>query len=151
MWAVITFCYDGNVGCDSPIPVLDAVSHLVKAEQQLADWVRNLPASLYLRKPQDIPDDDSEPNEKFHVILTLRYHNLRILLHRSMLVRFLDIIGEKDFENPEVALLQQVGANSINICVQSSMDIVTTVSTIVMSGAARRGMLGAWWFTLYYS
>jgi hypothetical protein len=151
MWTIITFSYDGNVGCDGPLPLLEAVSELFKMEQQLVDWERSLPTSLYLRKPQGIPPDNSDSSEKFRIVLTLRYHNLRILLHRSMLIRFLDIIGEKDFKNPEVAVLQQIGANSVHICVQSSMDIITIISTIVKSGEARRGMLGAWWFTLYYS
>ncbi len=151
MWNVITFSYGGNVGFDSPISVLDAASHLFKREQQLLDWEKSLPASLFLKKSQDIPAKDSDASEKFRVILTLRYHNLRILLHRSMLVRFLDVIGEKDFTNPELAMLQQIGANSVHICVQSSMEIISIVSIIVNSGIVGHGMLGAWWFTLYYS
>jgi hypothetical protein len=151
MWSVITFVYGGNVGCDAPDHVWGAVSHIFKMEQQLMDWERELPPSLCLRKPQDIPVDSSDPSEKFRIILTLRYLNLRILLHRSMLERFLDIIGLDDTNPTELALLQQIGANSVDICVRSSMDIIATVSTIVKAGACLHGILGAWWFTLYYS
>lgn len=152
MWSIITLFYDGNVGCQNQITVLDAVSHLFKVEQQLVDWERNLPSNIRLRRRQDVPAaHDSEPTEKFNIVLTLRHHNLRILLHRPMIVRFLDIIGGEDFNNPEVAVLQQIGPNSIQICVQTSMDIVSIVSAIIKPGVVRSGMLGAWWFTLYYS
>ena len=151
MWNVISIMYGGNIGCDGHIPVLDTISHLFKLEQQLADWQRALPPQLFLRSIQDIPDDNSNPSEKFRIVLTLRYHNLRILLHRSMLVRFLEIIAEGDTESQELVMLQQIGSNSLSICVQSSMDIIAIISTIIQSGDSRRGMLGAWWFTLYYS
>jgi hypothetical protein len=131
MWTIVTVSYDGNVGCDVDLPVLDVVSHVFRMEQQLVDWERSLPTSLYLRKPQDIPTDSSEPTEKFRIILTLRHHNLRILLHRPMIVRFLDIIGKSDITNPEVAVLRKIGANSIYISVQASMDIITMISTVV--------------------
>jgi hypothetical protein len=150
MWNVITLLYGGNVGCDGPDHILDTVSNLFKMEQQLVDWERGLPPSLFLRKSQDIPIDSRDLSEKFRIILTLRHHNLRILLHRSILVRFLDIIGADDISSQEQALLQQIGSNSVDICVLSSIETIAIVSVIVKSGDSRSGMLGAWWFTLYY-
>jgi hypothetical protein len=37
------------------------------------------------------------------------------------------------------------------ICVQSSIEIISLISTIVASTGLRRTWLGAWWFTLYYT
>jgi hypothetical protein len=150
MWNVISILYGGNVGCDEALPVLDSVSQFFKLEQELTDWRRKLLPHLSLRRPQDIPLDNSDPNEKFRIILTLRHHNLRILLHRSMLLRFLELVGQKQRRSQD-PVLSQVGSNSIHICTQLCMETITIVSSIVKSSDARRGMLGAWWFTLYYS
>lgn len=143
--------YDGNIGCSSPSSLLDTVSHLFKMEQQLVKWQQNLPPNLGLRNAQDFPTENPGANERFRVILTLRYHNLRILLHRTMLVRFLNLIGGDNLCNQEAPLLQQVGINSVQICIQSSIEIISLVSNIVRFGDNERKMLGAWWFSLYYS
>ncbi|TVY91550.1 hypothetical protein LAWI1_G001220 [Lachnellula willkommii] len=151
MWGVIALLYGGNIGCDSPSSLLDTVAHLFKLEQQLVDWQHALPPTLGLRNSQDIPMENPGTNEKFRVILTLRYHNLRILLHRTMLVRFLNTIGGDILDNQEAPLLQQVGINSVQICIQSSVEIISLVSGIVKYGDNKRKMLGAWWFSLYYT
>jgi hypothetical protein len=122
-------------------------------ENLLAQWVRTLPANMGLRNSREIPLEghDAEILEQYKIILTLRYHNLRILVHRLVLVRFLDICGKVDRDEQDLTLLQQIGSNSIQICVQSSMEIISIVNTIVHSTGIRRGFLGAWWFSLYYS
>ncbi|CZR66991.1 related to C6 transcription factor [Phialocephala subalpina] len=149
MWNVISILYGGNIGCDESLPVLDSVSQFFKLEQELLAWEQKLPPHQSLRKSHEIPSDASDPNEKFRIILTLRHHNLRILLHRSMLVRFLELVGQKERRYQE-PVLSQVGSNSIHVCTQLCLETISIVSSIVKSGDARRGMLGAWWFTLYY-
>lgn len=37
------------------------------------------------------------------------------------------------------------------ICVQSSIEIISLINTIVTSTGLCRTWLGAWWFTLYYT
>lgn len=151
MWGIISVLYGGNIGCDKPSSLLDTVAHLFRMEQHLVDWQHTLPPSLGLRSSQDIPLEDPSPNESFRVILTLRYHNLRILLHRTMLVRFLNTLGGDDIYREEAPLLQQVGINSLQICVESSLEIITLISNIVQFKHDQKRVLGAWWFSLYYS
>jgi hypothetical protein len=159
MWNVINQLYGGNIGCGGQTTVLDTVSQLFSIEHQLSEWERLLPPSLSLHNVDDFvhrPElTNSAPSslDRFRVILKLRHHNLRILLHRPILVKFLDIIGKApgDSDAREANLLQQIGSNSIQICVQSSIDIVATVREIVMGNGDHRSRLGAWWFSLYYT
>lgn len=159
MWNVINLCYGGNIGCDRQMSVFDTVSRLFQMEQLLIEWKRQLPSSLTLRQSIDFlavssPHDPIISSlERFPVILTLRYHNLRVLLHRPVMVKFLDITGTTGvgLDTQELSLLQQIGSNSIQICVQSSMEIIGLVSTLVASTGLRRTWLGAWWFSFYYT
>jgi len=158
MWNVINLCYGGNIGCDRQMNVVETVYTIIQWEQQLIDWRRELPQSLTLRQTNDL-QAVSSPNdaiisslERFPIILTLRYHNLRVLLHRPVLVKFLDITGISGvgLDTTELNYLQN-GSSSVQICVQSSMEIIGLVSTLVGSNGFRRTWLGAWWFSFYYT
>ena len=153
MWNVIDLLYGGNIGCDKPASVYDIVARLFKMELQLAEWERTLPPNLTIRLSSEIPSESQDPYllERFRVILTLRYHNIRILIHRVILVRFLDLLGNLNNGNQDLAMLQQIGSNSVKNCVQSSMEIISIVNLVVHSTGIRRSFLGAWWFSLYYS
>jgi len=159
MWNVIASFYGGNLGFDSTSTAFDMMSRLFTVEQQLNEWEHLLPPSLALRKVEDLAaisevlDQSTFHEERFRIILTLRYHNLCVLMHRPILVKFLDVIGRDllDAEVQEVNLMQQIGQNSIHKCVQASMNIIAIVSTIVVSDGYQRNLLGAWWFSLYYT
>jgi len=115
-------------------------------------WERALPENMGLRNSGDFPfQGDDADLERYRVIITLRYHNIRILIHRLVVVRFLDTCGKFDPADQELALLQQIGSNSVQICVRSSLEIISIVHSIVHSSGVRRGLLGAWWFSLYYT
>jgi hypothetical protein len=159
MWNIINLLYGGNIGCGPQTTVLDTVSQLFATEQQLVEWERLLPQSLNLCNVNDLiytpefADSTPFPVDRFRIILKLRHHNVRILLHRPILVKFLDIIGKlpSDSDAQEASLMQQIGSNSIQICVQSSMEIVAVVRAIVVGNDEQRSRLGAWWFSLYYT
>lgn len=134
--------------------MIDSVTRILQLEQQLREWESDLPTGLTLRRSNDIPQEhntDYHVLERLNVILTLRFHHLKILLHRPILVRFLDCCGEVSSAQHELALLQHIGSNSTLLCVQSAEEIISIVSTIVHSEGRRREYLGAWWFSLYYS
>lgn len=100
---------------------MDNISRILQLEQQLVNWERHLPPVLTLRHAVEIPpspaviDHTVSSLEKFRIILTLRHHNLRVLLHRPILEGFLDIKGNDPLhEGPQNSgLLQQIGSNSI--------------------------------------
>jgi hypothetical protein len=159
MWTIINQLYGSNIGCGSESTVLDIVTPLFAIEQQISEWERQLPSFLDQQNISNLihlPESVTETHtsvDRFRIILKLRQHNVRILLHRPILVKFLDVIGKSsgDIEIQEASLMQQIGSNSLQICAQSSMDIITTVRTIVEGNGHRRSLLGAWWFSLYYT
>lgn len=90
-------------------------------------------------------------NWKFRIIITLRYLNLRVLLHRPILVKFIAASRSQNRDPQDLKLLQQMGMNSMHICTESAMEIIGIVNRVVSEPGWRHSLLGAWWFSLYYS
>ncbi|PVH68847.1 hypothetical protein DL98DRAFT_542088 [Cadophora sp. DSE1049] len=159
MWNVIDQLYSSNIGCDNQATTLDTISQLFLIEQQLCEWERQLPPSLTLSRtnnPMHQPNlSEYIPSSlgRFRIILKLRHNNVRILLHRPILVKLLDILGKAPVGSDiqEANLMQQLGSNSVQICVQSSVEIIAIVRTILLGKDEHRSLLGAWWFSLYYT
>lgn len=125
---------------------------MLQIEHQLLDWQAALPKSLSLTSPEEVrSSDDYSLGRRFRVILTLRYHNVRILAHRRILDLYLASIERGQSHDAEDSMLRQVGERSKNICIQSASELISIVHTITHSAEPKKGLLGAWWFTLYYS
>ena len=154
MGSIIESCFDGNVGFGESNVVFDNASHVFKMEQELINWKRALPNELTLRSSYEVVSGEHEATteEKLKIILTLRYLNLRILLHRTILVKFLRIIDQSTLEidESELVLQQQIGSSSMQICAHASKEIISIAGSIVVANGPRRNLLGAWWFSLYY-
>lgn len=171
MFNVLDNSYGQNLGYENTLTTVDAISRVLESERQLEEWrLQLLPAlGLHLwHKPmfqEEVDNIDADEGSvirnRFSVVLSVRYHNLRILLHRRFLERFLDVHGTSDAGSVG-GVLQQVGVSSVQNCVESAMSIISTVHTITSSTARgesgwststkwRRELLGAWNYTLYYS
>lgn len=151
MWKTIQSLYGGNIGCDTSVNGFDTVGHIYQLEHQLLEWECTLPPHLGLRVAQEIPfEDGADLCERFRVLLTLRYHNLRILIHRPVLVKFLDLAASPTVPPQEAMLLQQIGSSSVQRCVESSMEIISIVNKIVYSPEIKAKYLGHWFWSLYF-
>jgi hypothetical protein len=156
MWNVIFHLYGGNIGYGPQSTGLDIVSQLFALEQQLSEWDRQLPESLSLCSiNQHISQPDLSPSSfgRFKIILKLRFYNLRNLLHRPVLAKFLDFIGQPPDHSDaqETSMMMQFSSNSVQISVEASMNIIAIVRSIVTGHEDQRSHLGAWWFSLYYT
>lgn len=154
MYKVVDSLYGGNLGCESISDKSDIISSLRLTEQQLHEWQEDLPSILSLVQPDELPKEiQQQANNvlRFRIILSLRYHNLRILAHRPVLVKFLDLLSDDSFTDNELSVLQQDGIEIMQTCVQSAVTIVNIVSYAVHATGVQRPLLGAWWFSLYYS
>jgi hypothetical protein len=134
------------------------MSHIFSMEHQLLSWERSLPQPLQLVSTaslDQIPQQESSDSQyfswKFRIILTLRYLNLRVLLHRPVLVKFISASRSPDRDSQDLKLLQQIGMNSMQICTESAMEIIDIVHRVVSGPGWKQSLLGAWWFSLYYS
>lgn len=159
LWNVLELLYGQNIGCDGPLPISETVAHIFGLEQRLFSWERSLAHPLQLISSasiENLPQDQMSSNNlhlssKFQVILTLRYLNLRVLLHRPILVKFITASRSPDRDPQDMRLLQQIGMNSLQICADSAMEIIDIVHRVVSEPGWKRSLLGAWWFSLYYT
>ncbi|KKA20471.1 hypothetical protein T310_5522 [Rasamsonia emersonii CBS 393.64] len=159
MYNVIDTCYGQNLGFDNSQTTFHIVSRVLELDRQLEEWQHQLLPTLGLyvtQKPLTPADiENMKPEslifERFNIVLSLRYHNLRILLHRKFLEKFLETAGSEDSSNPEKKILRQVGISSVQNCVESAVIIISTVHTIASSSGWQRDLLGAWNYSLYYT
>ncbi|KAJ5811041.1 Transcription factor [Penicillium robsamsonii] len=159
LWNILELLYGQNIGCDGPLPVSETVAHIFSLEQHLFSWERSLIHPLQLISSasiDELPHDQMSSNSqylslRFQVILTLRYLNLRVLLHRPILVKFITASRSPDRDPQDMRLLQQIGINSLQICADSAMEIIDIVHRVVSEPGWKRNLLGAWWFSLYYT
>ncbi|EXJ56967.1 hypothetical protein A1O7_07311 [Cladophialophora yegresii CBS 114405] len=162
MCTTIDTLYGQNLACSFQANAVDTVALVYKIENQLSEWQRALPAHMRLIATQDImPErlpsaetstDNAWRQLRLRFILTLRYTNVRILLHRPVLVKFLEGLNNP-VDNQDFSLLQQIGTIHIQIAIRSAKEIICLVLNALQSasGRAKWGLLGAWWFSLYYT
>lgn len=154
---IISELYGDNVDIDPGLAIPTLLERTVVLEQKLAAWKHRLIAQLQ-RRPWDTldPDGVSVSNwdpvfDRLSVIITLRYLNTRIVLHRPILSAFLRQRGRSrgsaETVPSEDPFFNDLGERSVRICQQSAMEIVD----IVYKTSRPPALLGAWWFTAYYS
>ncbi|KAF1922890.1 uncharacterized protein M421DRAFT_426386 [Didymella exigua CBS 183.55] len=157
MSQVIDSLYSQNIGCDT-IETNDTILRLFQLEQELSKWKQSVIPELTVLSVDD-PMNLTSANAfgsstflktRFSNILTLRYLNLRLLLHRPILNKILNQDASDLTAAHEGLLLQQVGQNSLQTCMKSAHLIIATVKEAVSGSSAEGSLLGAWWFTLYY-
>ncbi|KAH1976469.1 hypothetical protein KXW88_008978 [Aspergillus fumigatus] len=159
MGSIIDQVYGQNLGCGSGPSVGETVGRVLLIENQLFSWVMALPENLRLLTLQglheEISKSENQPGPffslKFRVILTLRYLHTQILLHRPILVKFLDASLPSGLEPGQERILNEIGHSSMNKCVESAMGIIDIIHELVFATGRQRDLLGAWWYSLYYT
>lgn len=129
-----------------PSSLLDLQQHIVRIENRLFEWKNQLPLSCRLLELSEA-EDFRLPGEGLRerrtvVVLSLRYLNLRALLHRATIYRLLEP-GAARQDCREFHSLH----NSINICIESAVLSIKIISRVVQ----QRDILPIWWFSAYYS
>lgn len=168
---IIDQIYGQNLGCGPPLTVSETVGRVLGIENHLLSWVLALPDSLRQLNLQSMRDEIEIENQrsqadaqhvqlqsqpqlyplKFRIILTLRYLHVQILLHRPVLVKFLDATRVSGVEPREEKLLTDIGHSSTAKCVEAAMQIIDIIHELVSAADWPRDLLGAWWYSLYYS
>ncbi|KAJ5701552.1 transcriptional regulatory protein GAL4 [Penicillium malachiteum] len=159
LFNVLDNCYCQNLAFEHPLTTASAVPQILEGERQLAEWRHSIVPSLGMKLWHDPLlagdlaqlDPESTIRHRFGIVLSVRYHNLRILLHRKFLEGFLDAYHAEDSASQENKLAQQMGFTGVQNCIESARSIISTVHTITSSGGWHPGLLGAWNYTLYYT
>lgn len=129
----------------------ETVKQIITLEETLTNWRRDLPEAL-LSQPSKIIQTNPWPvssqdflSARLSVITQLRYHNVRILLHRANLQTCLQKLQVSQGVAEESFLLAVYPA-SVAICRQSAVEIIDTIHKL----SENTQLLGARWFSIYY-
>ncbi|KAH7169928.1 c6 zinc finger domain-containing protein [Dactylonectria macrodidyma] len=155
MWKVIATLYGHNLGCEDPPSETTMITQIFHLEQELSDWHNSLPAPLFLRSSSHLPEEeliDDQTIERFRLILSLRYLSVQLLLHRPMLTKSLSGCSRdpNSMRRPQRSV-NQMQANFNRTCVRAAEDIIEIIHTVLTKPGLGRHLIGAWWFTLYYT
>lgn len=160
MYRIIDACYGQNLGLEECRTEPGIISSVLKLEEELDDWRAQLSTSQTRvydlpMTPEDLAKVELENKctERFVNVLSVRYHNLHILLHRPILEKFLETCGSSTRKRSGGGRgrVQQLGIGDVETCVHSAVVIISIVHTIVLSDGWRRDLLGAWNYSLFYS
>lgn len=159
MFNILDQCYHQNLGFEPSLATENAIPQILEGERQLEEWRFRVVPSLGIKLWHEPlladslaqMDPASTISHRFGIVLSVRYHNLRILLYRKFLEYFLDSHDSSETLPGGSTLIQQMGFNGIRNCIESAESIISTVNTITLAGGWHRGLLGAWNYTLYYS
>jgi hypothetical protein len=117
--------------------------------KRLRVWVASLPLALQLCTPgSDMLSENTQVN-RLRVILTLRYHNLGILIHKPLLSVTISQIFTKE-SAPGLPYLTQLAMAEAHECMRSAENTINIVHTIITVDPTSRNNLGVGFFTLYY-
>lgn len=121
----------------------------MQLEDELSTWIAELPQSL---KPMGTPamvslaEDGNAAIDRWRVIITLRYLNVRCLLHRSVFNIILDSTREQ--RNATCgSFVAQVSAASVDAAIEAAFETIAIVSR----AAERQHCLPVWWYSNYFS
>ncbi|KAI1324929.1 fungal-specific transcription factor domain-containing protein [Xylariaceae sp. FL0255] len=159
MYKIIDECYGQNLGLEDSPSESEIVSLVLNRDRDLEDWklkltsMQDLSVRSHPLSPQEMENMTQEDtiSGRFRMVLSLRYHNLRILLHRSVLERYLGVYRDRTKTGESNGILQRVGIDSIETCIDSAVIIISIVHTIVSLNGWQRDLLGAWNFSLFYT
>ncbi|PVH98235.1 hypothetical protein DM02DRAFT_531617 [Periconia macrospinosa] len=152
MGEIVDDLYESNLGCDTSDNVFDVASQLLQFEQKFLAWQHSLPPTLTLVDSNFLSLENSDQEIlRYRFILTIRFLNVRILAHRPLLCKYLELLGTPRPDIQQLAVLMQVGVNSLRICAQSALMIITLMRAVLTFPDPPRHLLGAWWFSLYYT
>ncbi|KAJ5830443.1 putative transcriptional regulatory protein [Penicillium chrysogenum] len=146
MGNAIDLLYDGNLGSEDKILNYELITRVLRMRHSLEEWIEQLPAHMRLIRAENCAAElGKDPtNDRFRTILTLRYHNLQVLIHRAVLLRLCD------YQDQNILALQDIAWSTEQITIESATEIINIVRFVVEAGLVQQGLLGAWWFTLYY-
>ncbi|CAF3498258.1 unnamed protein product [Fusarium graminearum] len=120
--------------------------------KQLRLWAGSLPGHLRVCQPEDECIGVNSQGNRLRVILTMRYHNLGILIHKPLLsatIRHL-FQSEKRVDAPPPYMIQLAMAEA-HECLRSAQLTIDIVHAVISADPTPKNNLGAWFFTLYYA
>lgn len=147
----ITRQYNSNLGLSSDLDGVSTIQAATDLRKQLRQWAASLPAEFGLLN-SDSPEL-AQPSmiNRIRTILTMRYHNLNIIIHRPLLCLTLQYLSKHDpAANKDLPYTAQLAMAEAFECVASADTTINIIATGLESSTENETNLGVWFFTLYY-
>ncbi|KAF9889017.1 hypothetical protein FE257_007994 [Aspergillus nanangensis] len=143
---VIERLYGNNLEGSAPMLEPIHLQAIVEIEHNLEEWMAQLPPDLSLLCNNNILQGpavvhDLSEQDRFPIILTLRYHSVRMLLHRTVLQQCLR--GPSSYST---TYTQSIWNCSIDACVNSALVTIRIIS----KASHKQILLPIWWYSVYY-
>ncbi|KAJ4138460.1 hypothetical protein NW768_002294 [Fusarium equiseti] len=146
--------YGGNI--DNAEPDLDDMMSLQASGQfrkQLRVWAASLPPDLRLCETKSKMLQENSQLNRLRVILTMRYHNINILIHRPLLSSTIrHLFGgsgdQMSLGNP--SYLVQLIMGEAHECIRSAQSTIELIHGIITANQSGNNNLGVGYYTLYY-
>lgn len=145
--------YDQNLGFRTLLPMNESLNQISKLRWELAQWQDNLPHWLQIitsHEPLvDVPM--TVGSTRFRVLLSLRFLGAKILVLRPILCQFLELSNTTTPNERQSEWLWESGAILLADLGRTCSDILQISKTILAGAKNDQNLLGAWWFSCYYS
>ena len=139
--------YGNNLGWEDEREEHDLINRMVPLDNELQHWYRELPPGLPMVISTEMVAPESLQERivlRFRTMLTLRVHNLAILIHRPILSRSLDVLAETSGGAPTADAIGQRSREINDICLGSAEETINIVHTILNDASLGPHALGAW-------
>lgn len=152
---IIKILYGGNFGGRMKIG-LDKIGSIYSLEADLIRWSETLGSHVTPLQLSEVNSIAQAPVDitirRLRTIMTLRFMNARILIHRPLLEGLLENMSSNQPDTEHIRLMRQAGTYSIKTALSCATRCISTVYTLVVGAdsAEWSKQLGAWWFTVYY-
>lgn len=145
--------YDQNLGIRTRLPLSESLNQISKLRWELAQWQDTLPSSLKIINSNDTLDDVplTVGTMRLRVLLSLRVLGARILILRPVLGQFLDLPGMISSNKYQSECLLSSGSVLLEDLARTCADVLQISKNILASSRNNQNLLGAWWFSCYYS
>ncbi|KIW35828.1 uncharacterized protein PV06_11769 [Exophiala oligosperma] len=143
--------YYDNVGSPPPLSCAETLTETFNLSYKLSEWHGNVPRALRPGEGLEKQYTRHQPLEtrRLQVALSFRYSGACILLHRPILQKLWDF--NSDSTSLELTLLKGTGFLSLRSCMDTCRDAIQVGTSIVKEINRQTNLLGAWWFTTYYT
>ncbi|KAK0669234.1 fungal-specific transcription factor domain-containing protein [Cercophora samala] len=156
MGDILERLYDNNLGTGTNPEPSQVLEQTTKLCFKLARWQDDLPANLKIMTFHDTIDVVAPPmleSMRLRVLLSLRYLGIRILAMRPVLNLFLDTTGLEPYAHEHTSRwLHSCGATILSDLVRTAGDVIHISRELLRaSETTKQNLLGAWWFSCYYT
>jgi hypothetical protein len=140
--------YDNNISCPAQTTSLhQMLTKVLEVDQNLINWRQQLPPGLSQVTASELSHLQAvgeTQTYRFRTILTVRYLNVRTLLHRAVLSRLLESPSRQAHQED---LIFNMSVSSMETCVDAALESIGIIS----HATHQQYLLPIWWYSVYFS